>query len=135
MIFDSLSELKKLDFEATNGCYNAVLLTKDDSLTRCELDNAFSKCFENCRSDPDCSAEIIKTDSKLLIRILNELADLKKEISESKKADTGIEALRTQLSTKIEENAAKVSAEMKSLNDNLLKRIEDFENTIMNGAK
>jgi hypothetical protein len=131
-IFDGISGLKKLDFRYYN-CYTAELEAKDGSLTRCELDKAFSKCFENCRSDPDCSAEIIETDSQILKRILNELADLKKEAT-AKQIGAEIEALRTQLSTKMEENAAELKS-LKLANDNLLKRFEDFENIVINSAK
>jgi Leucine-rich repeat (LRR) protein len=117
MIFDGLSELKKLDFEA-NNCTDVELVAKADSLTRQELDGSFCKCFYNCRSDPDCSAEIVKTDSEVLKRILNELANFK------------------QFSVKMEENVATLSADIKSLkqtNDNLLKRFEDFENKVLKG--
>jgi Leucine-rich repeat (LRR) protein len=153
-IFDGLSELKKIDFDM-NECYSAELEAKRDSLTSCELDKPFSKCFENCRSDPDCSAELIETEkipcqsttnkTQAMKRKSYKLSDYRNEIDEKlKPVHEKIEALQNQFE-QLSIDVTRVLSEnfrlqedfkgLKSTNEKLQKRFEIVEKILENMNK
>jgi Leucine-rich repeat (LRR) protein len=154
-IFDGLSALKKIDFDM-NECSNVELVAKDDSLARCELDKTFSECFENCRSDPDCSAEIIESEkipcqsttnnkTQAMKRKSYKLSDYRNEIDEKlKPVHEKIEALQNQFE-QLSIDVTRVLSEnfrlqedfkgLKSTNEKLQKRFEIVEKILENMNK